>query len=151
MAAGSSAFFDPSGKLVEKLSGTSDDHFGNFIDALRSRDRDHLNAEVFGGHLSAGLCHLGNISYRLGKQASAQEILAQLESRQFLDDYRDTFERTKKHLADNSVDIETSQLTVGPWLAFDPEKEKFVGNAMADAMLTREYRAPFVVPAESEV
>jgi len=151
MSAGSSAFFDPSGKLVEKLSGTSDDHFGNFIEAVHSRDRDHLNAEIFGGHLSAGLCHLGNISYRLGQQASPKEILAQLESRTLFDDYRDTFERTKKHLADNGVDIDKTRLTVGHWLQFDPDKEQFVGNAAADAMLTREYRQPFVVPAESEV
>jgi hypothetical protein len=28
----------------------------------------------------------------------------------------------------------------------DPQKERFVGNAAADRMLTREYRKPFVVP-----
>jgi predicted dehydrogenase len=151
MAAGSSAFFDPSGKLVEKLSGKSDDHFGNFIEAVHSRDRDHLNAEILGGHLSAGLCHLGNISYRLGRPAAAKEILDQLASRKLLDDSKDTFERTKKHLADNGVDIEKTRLTVGPWLDFDPDKEQFVGNAAADAMLTREYRKPFVVPTTSEV
>lgn len=37
------------------------------------------------------------------------------------------------------------------WLQFDPDKEQFVGNAAADTMLTREYRKPFIVPAESEV
>jgi len=34
---------------------------------------------------------------------------------------------------------------------FRQDKERFVGNTMADAMLTREYREPFVVPTESEV
>jgi len=151
MAAGSSAFFDPSGKLVEKFSGKSDDHFGNFIEAVHSRDRDHLNAEIFGGHLAAGLCHLGNISYRLGRQAALKKIVDQLTSHQLFDDPKDTFGRMKKHLADNSVDIEKTRLTVGPWLEFDPDREQFVGNAAADAMLTREYRKPFVVPTESEV
>jgi hypothetical protein len=151
MAGGCSGLFDSSGKLVEKFSGPSDDHFGNFIEAIHSRDHERLNAEVLGGHLSAGLCHLGNISYRLGQQAAAKEILDQLASHKSFDDPKDTFERTKKHLADNGVDIEKTRLTVGPWLQFDPDKEQFVGNAAADAMLTREYRKPFVVPSEGKI
>ena len=151
MAAGSSAFFDPSGKLVETFSGKTDDHFGNFIEAVHSRDRDHLNAEVLGGHLAAGLCHLGNISYRLGREGAPKDILEQLAERKLFDDAGDTFERTRKHLADNRVDVEKTWLNVGPWLAFDPDKEQFVDNPMADAMLTRQYRKPFVVPSESEV
>jgi len=151
MVAGASAFFDPAGKLVEKFSGASDDHFGNFVEAVHSRDRDRLNAEIFGGHLAAGLCHLGNISYRLGRQASPKEILAQLQSRKLFDDVQDTFERTRQHLAKNNVDIEKTRLTLGPWLEFDPDKERFVGNEPANAMLTREYRRPFVVPSQGEV
>ena len=151
MVGGASAFFDPAGKLIEKLSGKGDDHFGNFVQAVRSRDRGRLNAEILGGHLSAGLCHLGNISYRLGRQASPKEVLAQLASRKLHDDFRDTFERTREHLAANGVDIEQTRLTLGPWLEFDPDKERFVGNETANSMLTREYRGPFVVPTESDV
>jgi predicted dehydrogenase len=155
MAAGSSALFDLDGKLVERFSGKTDDfiaaHFANFVEAVYSRDRDHLNAELFGGHLAAGISHLGNISYRLGQPAAPQEIIEQLASHKLLDDSKETFERTKKHLADNGINIDKTQITMGPWLQFDPEKEQFVGNAVADAMLTREYRKPFVVPSESEV
>ena len=43
------------------------DHFANFIDAVRSRKPDDLNAPVTVGHPSAALCHLANISYRLGR------------------------------------------------------------------------------------
>ena len=32
------------------------------------------------------------------------------------------------------------------FLKFDPKTEKFIGNKDADALLTRKYRAPFVVP-----
>jgi len=151
MTAGSSAFFDPSGQLIEKLPGEPEDHFGNFIEGVRSRDRSHLNAEILGGHLSAGLCHLGNISYCLGEEASAKEILAELESRKLRDDWGDTFERTRAHLAENGVDIEKTRLTLGPWLEFDPDKERFKGNEEANGMLTRDYRAPFIVPKEEEV
>ncbi len=40
----------------------------NFIDCVRSRKRENLHAEILEGHLSARLCHLGNISYRLGTE-----------------------------------------------------------------------------------
>ena len=42
-------------------------HFQNWIDAVRSRRVEDLNADVLEGHLSAALCHLGNIAYRLGR------------------------------------------------------------------------------------
>ncbi len=45
----------------------SGDHFANFIEAVRTRKREILHAEAEEGHLSAALCHLGNISYRLGR------------------------------------------------------------------------------------
>ena len=43
------------------------DHFANFIDAVRSRKREGLNAEIEEGAISTTLVHLANISYRLGR------------------------------------------------------------------------------------
>jgi predicted dehydrogenase len=43
------------------------DHFANFADAVRARDPKLLHAEIEETHLSTALCHLGNISYRLGR------------------------------------------------------------------------------------
>jgi predicted dehydrogenase len=43
------------------------DHFGNFIEAVRSRKRESLNAEIEEGAISSVLVHLANISYRLGR------------------------------------------------------------------------------------
>ena len=37
-------------------------------------------------------------------------------------------------------------MQLGIPLKFDPKKEKFIGNAEADRLLTRPYRAPFIVP-----
>jgi hypothetical protein len=37
---------------------------------------------------------------------------------------------------------------VGPKLQFDPEQEKFIGNAAADELLTRSLRKPFVGPED---
>ena len=44
-----------------------------------------------------------------------------------------------------------TKLQVGPVLTFDPQSETFPGNDAANAMLTREYRTPFVVPAAGQV
>lgn len=74
-------------------------HFANFIDTLRSGNWMNLNADIEEGHLSTALCHLGNISNRLGRQ-----------------------------------------------LHFDSQAERFDGDDIADAYLTRDYRYPYVVP-----
>jgi predicted dehydrogenase len=40
-------------------------HFTNFLNCVRSRKWQDLNAEILEGHLSTSLCHLGNIACRL--------------------------------------------------------------------------------------
>ena len=75
------------------------DHFQNFIDAVRARDKKLLNGPVETAHTSSALAHLGNISYRLGRT-----------------------------------------------LHFDPATEKFKQDKEADALLSREYRAPYTIP-----
>src|SRR5262249_21675628 len=55
------------GQVIKEFSG-GDDHFGNFVKAVRSRKAEELNADILEGHLSSALCHLGNISYRLGSE-----------------------------------------------------------------------------------
>ena len=40
-------------------------HFTNFIDCVRSRKWQDLNADILEGHLSTSLCHLGNIACNL--------------------------------------------------------------------------------------
>jgi hypothetical protein len=44
------------------------DHFANFIQAVRSRNKAELNAPVETAHYASGLAHLGNIAYRLGRR-----------------------------------------------------------------------------------
>jgi predicted dehydrogenase len=43
------------------------DHFANFIDCVRSRKAEDLNAPIQEGHISCALVHLANASYRLGR------------------------------------------------------------------------------------
>lgn len=42
-------------------------HFTNFLDCVKSRKWQNLNADIMEGHLSTSLCHLGNIATRLKK------------------------------------------------------------------------------------
>ena len=43
-------------------------HYSNFIQCVKSRQREDLIADIEEGHYSALLCHLGNIAYRTGKR-----------------------------------------------------------------------------------
>jgi predicted dehydrogenase len=53
-------------KSTSRGSDTKD-HMDNFLAACRSRDYKKLNADVEVGVTSAALCHLANISYRVGR------------------------------------------------------------------------------------
>lgn len=141
---------DADGKVVKKFNGNGD-HYGNFVDAVRSRNYKDLNGDILEGHLSSALCHTGNIAYRLGAQLPFGEVQKRLEQVKSNEDTQETFERFSSHLADNGVDIKKATLGYGGPLAFDPATETFPGNAAANAMLTRAYRKPFVVPAVDKV
>jgi hypothetical protein len=143
--------FDPDGKLVETFQGASSNHFENFIDAVRSRRREDLNADILEGHQSTGLCHVGNISYRLGRQDTAEAIERELEHHRLGREVAKSFDRMSKHLQANGVELKKTPLTIGPLLRIDSEQEVFVGREDANMLLAREYRKPFVVPSESEI
>jgi predicted dehydrogenase len=57
-------------KGKEVAGGGKDEksHFENFLKAVRSRRPSDLNADVLEGHYSAVLCHLANISMRVGRK-----------------------------------------------------------------------------------
>ncbi len=142
--------FDLDGNMIEKFSGGAD-HFENFLKAVHSRKIADLHADIEEGHLSSALCHMGNISYQLGQSLAAEAARRHVESIQSQDNVQETFERTLQHLSDNKVDLSTAQIAMGAALDFDPKSETFPGHDAANALLTREYRAPFVVPAANEV
>ena len=52
------------------------------------------------------------------------------------------------HLDANGVDITKDNVQLGMPLKFDPRRERFLDNAQANEMVTRNYRPPFVVPAK---
>jgi predicted dehydrogenase len=140
--------FDNQGKPIKKFEDTGKlDPQSNFIKAVRSRRREDLKTDIEQGHLSTCLCHLGNISYRLGKSAppgAMREVLrADAEA-------LEAFERFEKHLAIHQVNLEKTPAELGPWLTMDSATERFVGPlaSQANALLKREYRAPYIIPEQ---
>jgi predicted dehydrogenase len=63
-------------------------------------------------------------------------------------DAAETYGRFKEHLAANGINLAADLAVVGPWLQMDPQTERFVNNDAANELLTRNYRAPFVVPEQ---
>jgi hypothetical protein len=133
---------DQAGAELKKFRGTTS-HFANFIAAVRSRKHTDLHADILEGHLSSALCHTGNISYRLGKTQSPEENRDAVKSNK---DLAEALGRMEEHLAANQVDLTKTPATLGAVLRMDPQTERFIDNAEADQMLTRDYREPFVVP-----
>ncbi len=141
--------FDNKGNQIKKFRGGGS-HFANFLTAVRSRKQADLNAPILEGHYSSALCHLGNISYRLGEP---QPFALRLPDADSTMDMAEAFGRFEQHLA-NSVDelkkplkLQAMAYQLGEKLPFDEKSETFGSNEKANAMLTREYREPFVVPA----
>jgi predicted dehydrogenase len=66
------------------------DHYQNFFDCVRSRKKADLHAPIEEGHISAGLVHLANVSYRLGRtlnfDADKQAVIGDEEANHILRD-----------------------------------------------------------------
>jgi predicted dehydrogenase len=129
---------------VETTLGPGNGNFDNFIAAVRSRKQSDLNADILEGHYSSALCHLANISYRLGSELPFHADKCALG-----DDHEayEALGRMEEHLSSgNGLKLAQQSYRIGRKLAFDAKTERFVENSQADAMLTRPYRKPFEVP-----
>jgi predicted dehydrogenase len=82
---------------IETTKATGGSHEANFLECVKSRKRPNSDVEI--GRLSTMLCHLGNISQKLGRD-----------------------------------------------IHFDPKTETFANDKEANRLLTKEYRAPYILP-----
>ena len=118
------------------------DIFQNFIEAVRNRKEEHLDAHVYEGHVSSGLCHLANVSIAWEKNPDSTKRLKPLAKTRS----SEYFDRMQEHLKENGLKLENTEYIVGRTLDFDAKNESIKGDEEANALLTRAYRSPYVVP-----
>ncbi len=111
----------------------------------RSRKISDIRTDILERHLSAALCYMGNISYRIGAESENEQIRGVIRGDK---DSLEAFERFQCHLAANGVNLKQTPAVLGPWLKMNSRKEKFFGkfSKRANRLLTRDYRKPFIVP-----
>jgi predicted dehydrogenase len=115
------AVYDNQGRQIQKLHGDGGEgHMANFVDAVRSRRSGDLAAPIAVGFASTAICLYGNISYRTGKQAGLEAVRQALDGNALA---IESLERMQQHLAVHGVDLAKQELTLGPWLHLDPEKD----------------------------
>ena len=136
---------DKDGKKIKSWKGGDINslHQRNFLDAVVSRDRSSLNAEVEVGHDSTGWCNLANIGFRAAHdydQEAARESVSDLPI------WGTLLDEMHKQLA--PFGVPESELRLSPMLTHDPEAESFTGDDsdVGNPFIKREYRAGYEVP-----
>lgn len=138
--------YDYAGKMVKQFQASSEEgDKANFIRAIKENDRQLLISDIEEGHLSSALIHLGNTSHLLGRKANVNEINERISG---VPSLVESFDRFRNHLFSNRIDWDKEDIILGPMLTFDSGTEKYVGEfaVQANPYLSRQYRAPFVVP-----
>jgi predicted dehydrogenase len=148
---GSGAAYDRNGKLIRRFKGDSGaKHSRNFVDAVRARKPEQLNAEVQIGHQSTAWCNLANVAIKACQPQSAStysHASAEAVDSGFAP-WAALVGMIEQHLARNKADA-ASGFCLSPIFEFDGKREAFVGQNQdhANRLLKRDYRSQFEVPS----
>jgi len=117
----------------------------NFIEVVRSRKMERLFGPVSEGHVSSALCHLGNISHRIGRNIGPADVTERTQGNSLT---AEATGRMVEHLKVHGINLARNPLTLGATLTFDPENERFKSTYAdnANELIKRKYRQPFEVP-----
>jgi predicted dehydrogenase len=145
---------DPSGKVIRKFPGDGGaTHVKNFFAAVRSRRKAELAAPVETGHLSASLCHYGNISYRVGDPTPGARIADALGA---FPAATEIHRELQAHLDVHGVDLNRHPFRLGPWLHLDAigdsitrlDTQNETALDRARFLLRETQRPPYVIPEQ---
>ena len=142
--------FDREGQVIETFEG-NEDHFAQFMDAVRANDPSAVNASPLDGHLSSALCHMGSISYKLGTASPLAKMdghFASFPNGAGVEIGAEAMGRFAQHMKENGLDLKKEQGLVGPMLSFNPATERFTGEraAEANALLRKPQVEGFAIP-----
>jgi predicted dehydrogenase len=126
-------------------------NWGAFIAACRAGNPAMANGNAVDAHYGSLMGHLMNNSYRLGKKVPFNE-----KAGRFGDDKaaHEHFMKLHAIMRDGvGVPEDKAEYVVGPWLTFDPQTERHVGEhaAEANALLQDAHNKGFEVPAANRV
>jgi hypothetical protein len=136
-------------KVIQRFAkNTLGQHRANFVKAVKSRQVVHGLIEEC--HYSSALCHLGNVSYLLGKEKTNKDLAEAVKADK---NTQESLNRTLEHLKANNVDTDASKTVVGPMLQIDGKSEMFVGSDQAvvaaankNPLLKRAGRGAYAIP-----
>jgi hypothetical protein len=151
------AAYDHAGKVIKKFPGDGGaGHMRNFLSAVRSRRAADLAAPTPFGHVVAGMCHFGNIAYRLGKTADTKAIDASLGK---VDAAVKIAGELKAHLGVHGVDLARDPMVCGQWISIEPngdgisavESNNEADLARARYLLREVHRPKYTIEIERPV
>lgn len=122
------------------------DHLKNFARAIRRNDPAQRRAPLEDVVASSATCHLANLAWRSGVDASLDEVRTAIGS---VDPAHSALDSLPVHLAANGLDFGKVRLRLGGWLQVADGAPRFTGGpnfAEANGLLREDYRAPFTVP-----
>jgi predicted dehydrogenase len=125
--------YDREGKRLRQFPGEGGSrHMANFLQAIRTRRAGDLNAPVLQGHYSSTLCHVGNISWRLGREESPA---ACREAVRHHPGAAEVLDQLTGHLAANDLNPARTRFVLGPSLELDPASGEIRGVTGGDSAL----------------
>ena len=141
---GSGVAFDRNGKEIRSFKGDSGNgsHQQNFIDAVRKRDLNILNADIVVGNDSTAWCNLANSAFRASREYDPNLVTHGLPS------MNEQAERLGKILSPHGLVLQSKGIQASTVLEVNSETGKFVGvdAEQANQYYKRSYRPAYAVP-----
>lgn len=129
---------EPDGTVISTFPGSQENHYRNFVDAIIEDNAERLNGNLYDCHVSSGLCHLGNISYRLGAPVGDDEIASSLQQLGGPQEITMQLSRLRKNMEFNKCP--DAQFKMGRMLSIDPKNGHILNDPEAAGLMGKTYR-----------